>query len=92
MRESIIVVHFNISKRTMFKIGIEKENKVSINTVLVSTTRLDINLKISFVFYTQLGLPSTTIQIVRIQMNDFENRIRGKKANMSGVHVSKSKI
>ena len=76
----------------MFKIGIEKENKVSINTVLVSTTRLDINLKISFVFYTQLGLPSTTIQIVRIQMNDFENRIRGKKANMSGVHVSKSKI
>ena len=62
----------------MLKIGIEK-NAASINIVLVSTTKLGINPKTSFVFYLKLGLPGTIIQIVRVPVNNSENSNRGKK-------------
>ena len=63
----------------MLNIGIEKKHTVSIITVLVSTTKLDINPKISFVFCLKLGFPGTTIQIVRVPGNNFENSNRGER-------------
>ena len=74
------------------KIRIEKKHTVSTITVLVSTTKLDINPKISFVFCLKSGFPGTTIKIIRVLGNNFENSNRGKKANITGAHVSKSKI
>ena len=61
---SISAVYVSVKKRTMLKIGIEK--KTNINTVLLSTIKLDTNSKISFVLCTKLGFSCTTIQIVRV--------------------------
>ena len=73
-------MHVNIYKQAkVLKIGLEKKNTTSINTVLVSRTKLDINPKISFVFLLKLVFPGTTIQIVRVPENNFENSNRGKK-------------
>ena len=46
---------------------------------MVSTTKLGINPKTSFVFYLKLGLPGTIIQILRVPVNNSENSNRGKK-------------
>ena len=80
MKKSITAVHVNTYKQAkVLKIGIEKKNTASINTILVSTTKLDINPKISFVFFLKLVFPGTIIQIVRVPGNNFENSNRGKK-------------
>ena len=80
MKKSITAVHVNTYKQAkVLKIGIEKKNTASINTILVSTTKLDINQKISLVFYLKLGFPGTTIQIVRVPGNNIENSNQGKK-------------
>ena len=55
----------------MLKLGNEKKNKASINTVLTITTKFDINSKISFVFFIKLGFPCKAIQIVRVPGNNF---------------------
>ena len=78
--ESISTIHVNIYKQAkVLKIGVEKKDTASINIVLVSTTKLDINPKISFVFFLKLVFPGTIIQIVRVPGNNFENSNRGKK-------------
>ena len=51
----------------------EKKNKASINTVLTSTTKFDINSKINFVFFIKLRFSCKTIQIVRVPGNNFKN-------------------
>jgi len=80
MKKSITAVHVNTYKQAkVLKIGIEKKNTASINTILVSTTKLDINPKISFVFFLKLVFPGTIIQIVRVPVNNSENSNRGKK-------------
>ena len=78
--KSISAIHVNIyiSKRKCWKQELKK-NTASVNTVLVSTTKLDINQKISLVFYLKLGFPGTTIQIVRVPGNNIENSNQGKK-------------
>ena len=70
--KSISAVHGNIYIQAKWlKIGNEKKNKASINTVLTSTTKFDINSKISFVFFIKLGFPCKAIQIVRVPGNNF---------------------
>ena len=69
-------VHVSTSKWVILKIGIEKKSKEIISIVHVSTSKLKTKPKISFAHCTKLGLPITTIEIVRVQANNFENRNR----------------
>ena len=50
-----------------------RKEQRKINTVPTSTTKIDINSKISFVFFIKLGFPCKAIQIVRVPGNNFEN-------------------
>ena len=69
-------VHVSTSKRVILKIGTEKKSKAIISIVHVSISKLKTKPKISSAHCTKLGLPVTTIEIVRVQAKKFENRNR----------------
>lgn len=56
----------------MLNIGIETK-KTSINIVHISSNKLDVNPKISFVLCVIFGFPVISIQIVRERANNLEN-------------------
>ena len=61
------------------KIGIEGNNKASVNTVHVSTSKLETKPNISSAHCTKLVFPGTIIQIVRVQAKKLKIRIEKRR-------------